>query len=110
MLIAIACGSAFAVGKVIDFDIDGGEHATLNVADKKVSCLVADEDRRYRGNIDVDTDSEIHIDVDDYSFNGRKGFSVWYFDEGMGIYTIHRIFSFSRATGRFVECFPKYGD
>jgi len=48
--------------------------------------------------------------VDSYDFSGRLGFSVWYLDDGMGTYTIHRVFTFSPSTNEFEERSPQCGD
>jgi hypothetical protein len=59
-----------------------------------------------RGRVDVDTEKPIYVDVSDYDFSGRLGFSVWHVDDGMGTYSIYRIFTFSPSTNKFLERSP----
>jgi hypothetical protein len=59
-----------------------------------------------QGGMDVDTENTIHVDVNDYDFSGRLGFAVWHLDDGMGTYSIYRIFTFSPSTNKFIERSP----
>ncbi|KDB10634.1 hypothetical protein LIG30_4845 [Burkholderia sp. lig30] len=106
---AIACGCVFAGDKIIYFDVNSRINAELNISGEKISYFVSGNGEKYFGSVDIDVDGEIHVDIGDYLFNGDKGFSVWYFDQGMGIHTIHRVFGFSRNVGGFAEYFPKCG-
>ena len=59
-----------------------------------------------RGQVDVDTEKSIHIDVNDYDFSGRLGFVVWHVDDGMGVYSVYRVFTFAPSINEFVERSP----
>jgi hypothetical protein len=59
-----------------------------------------------RGRVDVDTEKEIYVDVNDYDFGGHLGFAVWHVDDGMGIYSFYRVFTFSPSAMKFVERSP----
>ena len=59
-----------------------------------------------KGRVDVDTEKSIYVDVNDYDFSGRLGFSVWHVDDGMGTYSIYRVFTFSPSANKFVERNP----
>lgn len=61
-------------------------------------------------NVSLDTEKAVHVEVGSYDFSGRLGFSVWHVDDGMGTYTIHRVFTFAPSTNRFVERLPRCGD
>ena len=63
-----------------------------------------------KGNVSLDTEREIHIDVNDFDFSGHLGFSVWHVDDGMGTYTVFRVFTYSQPTNEFVERSPACGD
>lgn len=80
-----------------------GNLASINVCGEKKCNNVAI-------NLDVDNSSFVNLEVGDYNFDGNADFSLWYLDEGKGTYTIHRVFLFSRGTGRFGEYFPACGD
>lgn len=101
---------AQASDDAIDFNIDKRTHATVTIKEHEVSYNVIDKGGEHRGEIPIETETKIHIDVDDYAFKGKNGFSIWYMDEGMGTYTIHRIFLFSKKYGKFMERFPSCGD
>lgn len=58
----------------------------------------------------IDTDTLIHIEVNDYNFDGYKDFSVYYLDGGMATHLIYRIFLYSKKNKNFVETQPKCGD
>lgn len=59
-----------------------------------------------QGDVSIDTEKMIHINVDNYDFSGKYGFSVWHVDDGMGVYSIYRIFTFSSSDNKFVERNP----
>lgn len=77
-------------------------------ADINYSVTSADESRKSVVPLDIET--EPHLDVQDFNFDGYLDFAVWYLDEGMGTYTIHRIFVFESKTQSFVEIKPRCGD
>jgi hypothetical protein len=58
------------------------------------------------GRVDIDAEKPIYIDVKDYDFSGRLGFAVWHVDDGVGAYSIYRVFTFSPSTNKFVERSP----
>lgn len=60
--------------------------------------------------IDFDTERQLHIDVEDYNFDGLPDFAIWYLDDGMGSYSIHRVFIYSSKSNDFHETFPRCGD
>lgn len=92
------------------FVINKANAATISVGSGKIAFEVKSEDTTSSGYFDIDTESEIHIKVDDFNFDGNLDFDVWYFDEGMGVYTIHRIFVFEPSSRGFYEIFPRCGD
>ncbi len=46
----------------------------------------------------------------DFNFDGHLDFEIWYVDEGMGKYTVHRVFVFRPESVTFTEVSPKCGD
>ncbi|WP_157977872.1 hypothetical protein [Paraburkholderia kururiensis] len=56
--------------------------------------------------VNIDTEKSTHIDIDDYDFSGHLGFAVWHVDDGLGVYSIYRIFTFSPLSNKFVERYP----
>ncbi|CAM2187033.1 conserved exported hypothetical protein [Paraburkholderia sacchari] len=59
-----------------------------------------------QGDVNIDTEKIIHVNVESYDFSGRYGFSVWHVDDGMGVYSVYRVFTFSPSSNRFVERIP----
>ncbi|NUA28134.1 hypothetical protein [Cupriavidus basilensis] len=108
-LVLVSCG-VFAEDSTIAFAPTPATRAVLRVDGHSVTFdIVGPEKGAHRGEIGVDTENPIHVAVDDYSFDGRKGFSIWSVDEGMGVYTIHRVFLYSIDQSTFVEAHPACG-
>jgi hypothetical protein len=93
-----------------NFTPSAGIKAVVEVKGVDLVWKVSGENLREQGGVSLDTEKTPHIAVDSYDFSGRLGFSVWYVDDGMGTYTISRVFTFSPLTNKFVERFPSYGD
>lgn len=55
-------------------------------------------------------ENAIYIIHEDYSFDGKEDFALWYTDDGMGIYDIFRVFIFTEKDMIFKEIKPKCGD
>lgn len=60
--------------------------------------------------IHLDSEKEIKILIDDFNFDGKKDFSIWHNDEGMGSYKIFRIFIFTDKNHDFNEIHPACSD
>lgn len=58
----------------------------------------------------LDIETTPYLELSDFNFDGLQDFSVWYLDEGMGKYTIHRLFLFDPKSKDFVEARPRCGD
>jgi hypothetical protein len=54
--------------------------------------------------------NDLHVQIDDFNFDGMKDFAVWQIDDGVGAYTIHRIFVYQSEAGFFKEMTPACGD
>ncbi|MFM0663577.1 XAC2610-related protein [Paraburkholderia sediminicola] len=104
------CCRACASSGWIEFSPDGGVNAALKVGEKMILYKIYGVDLKRHGEIVVDSERRININVDDFNFDGKNDFSVWYIDDGMGVYTVHRIFMYSKKRQAFVEYFPACGD
>lgn len=60
--------------------------------------------------IDFEAINELHIQIDDFNFDGKEDFAVWQVDDGMGTYTVSRIFVYQPESGSFKELRPDCGD
>lgn len=95
-------------------DVSGPKGIAVNIALKDnnlLSVSVIDGEKILSTeDIDVSSDKKNHISFDDYNRDGYKDFSVWHYDEGMGIYKIYRVFIFSKIENKFKEIKPDCGD
>lgn len=57
-----------------------------------------------------ETDKKLHVSLDDFNFDEVVDFAVWHTDDGMGTYTIFRVFVYDAKKGLFTEIFPSCGD
>lgn len=60
--------------------------------------------------VQLEIETEPRIEIGDFNFDGLRDFSVWYLDEGMGKYTIHRVFIYDPKSTDFVEAAPRCGE
>lgn len=78
-------------GSVLTMDIKNGSHAETKT-------------------IDFEAVNQLHVQVDDFNFDGKKDFAVWQVDDGMGTYTVSRVFVYQPESGSFKELHPDCGD
>jgi hypothetical protein len=104
-------GLTFAADQYKTFRVTPLVTTSVYYVDNLVKIKISEvgEKERYQV-LTFDTESTLHLAVADYAFNGTKGFSVWYLDEGMGEYTISKVFLFSLKHRQFVEIRPACGD
>lgn len=111
------CGTPIVPAYSEAFD----KHVTFSPsADIRVSVGVSNEALEYSVvksgevfgivKIQMEVESEPHLSVEDFDFDGHLDFSSWNVDEGMGTFTIHRVFLFDPDTSGFVEAGPSCGD
>ncbi len=87
-------------GAVAEIGIDGGN----------LFWSFSERSETRRGEVNFDTNKPLNLEIGSYDFSGRLGFLVSYMDDGMGVYEIYRIFTFSPSSNEFVERFPSCGD
>jgi hypothetical protein len=87
-----------------------GINATISVNRTGIEYTLTSAVKSKKIFIPLDIESQPHLDVKDFNFDGRKDFSVWYVDEGMGNYTIHRVFVYKPRQGSFEEMLPRCGE
>lgn len=114
-LVVIICVCLFALAKASDriltFKPTATASASIRIENRLVHVDVHDSHVGGRSQeIQLDTETVPHIIVADYGFDGTKGFSIWYLDEGMGTSTISRVFLYSPIRHIFLEIQPKCGD
>ncbi|MGE8183700.1 XAC2610-related protein [Pseudomonas mandelii] len=84
--------------------------ATLVLEDSMLTVAVKSDAYNESRTIAFKAENELHVEIDDFNFDGAKDFSVWQIDDGMGTYTIHRIFIYESEVGVFNELTPACGD
>lgn len=87
-----------------------GIEATLVLEGSKLSVAVKSEMHNESRTIDFEAVNELHVQIDDYNFDGAKDFAVWQLDDGMGTYDYYRVFIYQARTGTFEELQPDCGD
>ncbi|MGU7770650.1 hypothetical protein ACV229_10770 [Burkholderia sp. MR1-5-21] len=102
--------SAFGFDYVKNFSPDVGVEANVEIKGGDLLWGVNYFGGSAQGHITLDVDRPVHIAIGDYDFSGRRGFLVWYIDEGMGVHKIYRVFTFSPMRRGFVERFSACGD
>ncbi|WP_347902739.1 hypothetical protein [Pseudomonas purpurea] len=60
--------------------------------------------------IEIQAEKKLRLEIDDFNFDGVKDFAVWHVDDGMGVYTIFRVFVYKPRVGFFEEQRPACGD
>jgi len=89
-----------APGVVVEVEIRGSD----------LVWMLSGEGGVRRGRVNVDAEKPLKLKIDSYDFSGRLGFLVSHMDDGMGVYEIGRVFTFSPSSNEFVERFPACGD
>ncbi|MGE8179168.1 XAC2610-related protein [Pseudomonas fluorescens] len=84
--------------------------ATLKLDGSILTISVKGDVHAETTTINFEALNELHVQIDDFNFDGMKDFAVWQIDDGMGTYTIHRIFVYQPEAGSFKELVPACGD
>jgi hypothetical protein len=84
--------------------------ATLVLEGSMLTVVVKSDAHSESRTIAFQAENELHVQIDDFNFDGAKDFAVWQIDDGMGTYTIHRIFVYQPEAAFFKELNPDCGD
>jgi len=84
--------------------------ATLVLEGSMLTVVVKSDAHSESRTISFQAENELHVQIDDFNFDGAKDFAVWQIDDGMGTYTIHRIFVYQPEAAFFKELNPDCGD
>lgn len=99
-----------AFAEVTTFNPATNVETTLALDGSTLRVAVKSDAHSESRTIEFEALNELHVQIDDFNFDGMKDFAVWQIDEGMGTYDIHRIFVFQPQTGFFEELQPDCGD
>ena len=87
-----------------------GVDATLVLEGSKLNIAVKSEMHSESRTIDFEAENELHMQFDDFNFDGAQDFAIWQLDDGMGTYDYYRVFVYQAKTGTFEELQPDCGD
>lgn len=82
----------------------------VTVSKSSIDYTIATSGAERKKSIQLEIETQPHVELNDFNFDGLQDFSVWYLDEGMGKYTIHRVFIYDSKSNDFVEAAPRCGD
>jgi hypothetical protein len=99
-----------AHAEVTTFNPTPGIEVTLKLEGSSLAFSVTSDAHSESRTIDFQSENELHVQIDDFNFDGAKDFAVWQIDDGMGTYDFHRIFVYQPTTGTFQELRPDCGD
>lgn len=60
--------------------------------------------------IKFDTEKRLYLGSDDLNFDGYPDIFAWHTDEGMGSFSVYRIFIYLPKNNNFIENLPNCGD
>ena len=84
--------------------------ATLVLEGTTLSVAVKGGTHNESRTIDFQAENELHMQIDDFNFDGAKDFAIRQLDDGMGTYDYYRVFIYQARTGTFEELQPDCGD
>lgn len=87
-----------------------GVEATLVLEGSTLSVAVKGETHNESRTIDFEAVNELHVQFDDFNFDGAKDFAIWQLDDGMGTYHYYRVFIYQAKTSTFEELQPDCSD
>ncbi|EUB73064.1 hypothetical protein PMI27_002807 [Pseudomonas sp. GM41(2012)] len=102
--------TAPVLAEVTTFSPTKKVEATLVLEGSMLTVVVKSDAHSESRTIAFQAENELHVQIDDFNFDGAKDFAVWQIDDGMGTYTIHRIFVYQPEAAFFKELNPDCGD
>lgn len=109
LLFGLLC-SAPVFAEVTTFSPTKNVETTLVVDGSTVKITVNRDAHSQSRTIEFEALNKLHVNIDDYNFDGMKDFSIRQTDDGMGTYTVDRVFVYQPQTGSFQELRPDCGD
>jgi hypothetical protein len=110
VLLVSSSSLAGSSGPTASFQPAVGMTAIITSTRSAISYTIASSNGTATNSVPLAVESQPHVRVQDFNFDGHLDFEVWYVDEGMGRYTIHRVFVFKPESATFAEVSPSCGD
>ncbi|KAA0973434.1 hypothetical protein [Pseudomonas sp. ANT_J28] len=95
---------------VITFSPTKNVEATLVLEGPMLTVAVKSEAHNESRTIDFQAENELHVQINDFNFDGMKDFAVSQIDDGMGTFDYYRIFVYQPKSSTFEELQPDCGD
>lgn len=102
--------AAFAGDDRADFSPCPGTTISAKASREELEYWISANKTTQRATVHLGIESTPHIAIDDFNFDGKSDLSVWYLDEGMRVYTLHRIFLFDASSSTLKEVASSCGD
>ncbi|TKJ82957.1 hypothetical protein PkoCFBP13504_15870 [Pseudomonas koreensis] len=99
-----------ALAETTTFSPTTGVDAKLVLEGSKLNIAVKSETHSESRTIDFEAENELHVQFDDFNFDGTQDFAIWQLDDGMGTYDYYRVFVYQTRTRMFEELQPDCGD
>jgi hypothetical protein len=96
--------------EVITFSPTKNVDATLVLEGPMLIVAVKSEAHNESRTIDFQAENRLHVQINDFNFDGVKDFAVSQIDDGMGTYDYYRIFVYQSKSSTFEELQPDCGD
>lgn len=84
IVLLVPCRSQAAEAEQLRFSPARDVEVALRIGDREVEYTVQKTSGQDIRKIAIDTERRIHVDIDDYNFDGHGDFSIWHMDDGMG--------------------------
>jgi len=110
LCLVLFAGSSVASELTASFQPCPNVAVDVTVSKLSVDYAVAISGAERTKSVRLDIETQPHLELNDFNFDGLQDFAVWYLDEGMGKYTIHRVFIYDTKSNDFVEAAPRCGD
>ena len=99
-----------SLAETATFSPTQGVEATLVLKGSTLNVAVKGETHNESRTVDFEAVNELHMQFDDFNFDGAQDFAIWQLDDGMGTYDYYRVFIYQARTGTFEELQPDCGD
>ncbi|MGF6283951.1 XAC2610-related protein [Pseudomonas silensiensis] len=96
--------------EVITFSPTKNVEATLVLEGSMLTVTVKNEAHNDSRTIDFQAENDLHVQINDFNFDGVKDFAVSQIDDGMGTLDYYRIFVYQPNSSSFEELQPDCGD
>ncbi|MEE1948730.1 hypothetical protein V0R48_07085 [Pseudomonas alcaligenes] len=110
MLLFLINTSALACEQNLNFSPNKGIEIEAYTKEQTLLYKIVTSENINSHKIKFDTDKKISIAIKDFNFDDHLDMSISHLDDGMGVFTVSRVFIYSPAKKDFYEIFPNCGE